>query len=153
MQSGLRSHDGHMRFPPFSAISLALAGITLMGLGAYFVFLRPTLLPEDLRYVGVSPSELQASVPGLLLWVRRVMWVMGGFMVTTGLLTLYAAMTTFRVRAKGVAAVVALAGITSIGWMALVNFIIDSDFKWLILVFVLPWVVALVLYQTERLRA
>jgi uncharacterized protein (DUF983 family) len=44
---------------------------------------------------------------------------------------------------------VALAGITSIGWMAFVNFIIDSDFKWLILVLVLPWVLALALYHLE----
>jgi len=36
--------------------------------------------------------------------------------------------------------------------MAFVNFIIDSNFKWLILVFVLPWVLALTLYQVESTR-
>lgn len=134
---------------PVSTLVLALAGIILMGIGLYFVFLRPALLPEDLRYLGASLPDVQAHVPGLLLWLRRVMWVMGGYMVATGLLTVYVAVTAFRVRAKGVAIVVALAGLTSIGWMALVNFTIDSDFKWLILSFVVLWSLALVLYRLE----
>jgi hypothetical protein len=134
---------------PLSAIALALAGIILMGLGLYFVLLRPPLLSEDLRYMGISLSEVQLHVPGLLPWLRRVMWVMGGYAISTGLLTLYVAATTFRARAKSAAGIVAVAGITSIGWMAFVNFIIDSDFKWLILVLVLPWVVALALYHAE----
>jgi hypothetical protein len=134
---------------PFSAVALALAGITLMGLGLYFVLLRPPLLPEDLRYMGVSLAEIQVHVPRLLLWLRRVMWVIGGYAIATGLLTIYVAVTTFRARAKGAASVIAVAGITSIGWMAYVNFIIDSDFKWLILVFVLPWILALALYYAE----
>ena len=132
-----------------SAIVLAVAGISVTGLGLYFLFLRPPLLPEDLRYMGASLSEVQGHVPGLLRWLRRVMWVLGGYMIATGLLTVHVAVTTFRVRAKGVAGVVALAGITSIGWMAFVNFIIDSDFKWFILVLVLPWVLALALYHVE----
>ena len=33
--------------------------------------------------------------------------------------------------------------------MTIVNFIIDSDFKWLILVFLLSWVLALALFQAE----
>ena len=134
---------------PFSAIALVLAGIILMGLGLYFVLLRPPLLPEDLRYMGASLSEIQVHVPRLLLWLRRVMWVTGGHAVATGLLTIWVAVTTFRARAKGAAGVVAVAGIASIGWMTIVNFIIDSDFKWLILVFVLPWVLALALYYAE----
>ena len=34
--------------------------------------------------------------------------------------------------------------------MAVVNFMIASDFKWLILSFVLPWALALGLYWKER---
>ena len=34
--------------------------------------------------------------------------------------------------------------------MAVVNFIIGSDFKWLILSFALPWTLALALYWLER---
>ena len=50
---------------------------------------------------------------------------------------------------EGIAGVVALAGITSIGRMAFVNFITDSDFKWFVLGLVSPWVLALALYRAE----
>ena len=43
----------------------------------------------------------------------------------------------------------ALVGLTSIGWMAAVNFIIGSDFKWLLLSFAFPWILALLLYHLE----
>jgi len=39
--------------------------------------------------------------------------------------------------------VVTLAGLTSIGWMAIMNFMINSDFKWVLLAFNLPWIIAL----------
>ncbi|MEP7356360.1 MAG: hypothetical protein ABI847_03920 [Anaerolineales bacterium] len=139
-----------MKLRPYSATFLTVGGILLMGLGLYFVFLRPPLLPEDPRYMGSSLSEIQAVLPGLLLWLRRVFWVMGGYMSATGLLTVYVALTSFRARAKGAVAVVAVVGLASIAWMVAVNFIIASDFKWLLLAFALPWVIALVLYGTEQ---
>jgi hypothetical protein len=139
--------EAAVKLRPYSATVLALGGIILMGLGLYFVFLRPPLLPEDPRYMGSSLSEIQAALPGLSLWLRRVFWVMGGYMFAAGLLTTYVAQTTFRARARGAVGVVALAGLASIGWMAVVNFIIASDFRWLLLAFVLIWVVALVLYR------
>ena len=139
-----------MKLRPYSATVLALGGTILVVLGLYFVFLRPPLLPEDPRFMGTTLVELQANVPGLQIWLRRVFWVMGGYMFTTGLLTFYLAVTAFRARARGVALVVALAGLASIGLMAVVNFIIASDFKWLILSFTLPWATAIVLYWLER---
>ena len=140
-----------MKLRPYSATVLALGGVILMGLGIYFVFLRPPLLPEDPRYMGTTLAELSAAAPGLLTWLRRVFWVMGGYMFATGLLTVYVALTVFRSGAKGAAGVVAVAGLASIGWMAAVNFIIASDFKWLLLAFGLPWVIALGLYRIEKL--
>jgi hypothetical protein len=46
--------------------------------------------------------------------------------------------------------VVALSGLTSIGLMVVVNFVIESDFRWLLLVFALPWAAALPLYALRR---
>jgi len=46
--------------------------------------------------------------------------------------------------------VIAIAALSSIGWMAVVNFLIDSDFKWLIFSFNLPWIIALVFSWGER---
>ncbi len=84
--------------------------------------------------------------------MRRVFWVLGGFMFTTGLLTGYLALSSFRQRVRGAAAIAAVAGLTSIGWMAAVNFMIASDFKWPLLAFTFPWAVALVLYWVERAK-
>jgi len=47
---------------------------------------------------------------------------------------------------KGVLGIVALAGLASVGWMSAVNFVIDSDFKWLLLAFAVLWGFALVLF-------
>ena len=139
-----------MKLRPYSATVLALGGAILMILGLYFVFLRPPLLPEDPRFMGTSMAQVQMSVPGLLIWLRRVFWVMGGYMFATGLLTLYVALTSFRFRVRGAPVVVAISGLTSIGLMAAVNLLIASDFRWLILSFVVPWALALALYRSER---
>lgn len=133
-----------------AAMVLAFGGLILIGLGLYFVFLRPPLLPEDPRFMGTTFSDLQAAAPGLLIWLQRVFWVLGGYMVATGLLTVYLAFTIFRSKAKGAAIIAATTGLISIGWMVVVNFIIASDFKWLLLIFALPWVIALGLYWRER---
>ena len=98
-----------MRLRPYSASILALGGTVLMLLGLYFIFVRPPLLPEDPRAMGTTLAQIEAAVPGLAGWLRRVFWVMGGFMFTTGLLTLYVAVTSFRARVRGVAGVMALA--------------------------------------------
>lgn len=140
------------RSRPYSAIALAFGGVILMGLGLYFIFLRPPLLPEDPRFMGTSLATIQASVPGLLTWLPRVFWVLGGFMFTTGLLTCYLALSSFQQRGRGAAAIAALAGLTSIGWMAVVNFMIASDFKWMLLAFTFPWALALVLYWIEGVK-
>ena len=139
-----------MKLRPYSATVLALGGAILMILGLYFVFLRPPLLPEDPRFMGTSMAQVQMSVPSLLIWLRRVFWVMGGYMFATGLLTIYVALTSFRCRIRGAAGVVAISGLTSIGLMAAVNLLIASDFRWLILSFVVPWALALALYRSER---
>ncbi len=139
-----------MKLKPYSSIVLALGGVILMGLGMYFVFLRPAMLPEDPRYIGTSLSGIQAAVPGLGNWLQKVFWVMGGYMLTTGLLTVYLALTSFRARTHGAFGVIAIAGLTSIGWMSIVNFTLNSDFKWLLLAFAVPWLCALILYGLER---
>lgn len=132
-----------------SSTFLVSQGVILMGLGLYFVFIRPALLPEDPRFMGTTLDQIQSAMPGLLIWLRRVFWVMGGFMFATGLLTAYIAVIEFQQLARGARFVVALAGLTSIGWMAAVNFMINSDFKWLLLAFNIPWIVSLVFSWRE----
>ena len=139
-----------IKLKPYSSLFLTLGGVLLAGMGMYFIFLRPPLLPEDSRYIGSSLSAIQNSIPGLSGWLQKVFWVMGGYIFTTGLLTMYMAQTTFGTRTKGAFIIVLIAGITSIGAMTTVNFILQSDFKWVLLAFTLPWFLALILYTFKK---
>ncbi len=139
-----------MTVKPFSAFFLSLGGLFLLGMGIYFVFLRPPLLPEDDRYMGSSLLAIQKAVPGLAAWLQNVFWVLGGYIFTTGLFTIYVAQTSFRTRMPGVFILVLVTGITSIGAMALINFRLESDFRWVLAVITLPWFVALSLYLFHK---
>jgi hypothetical protein len=125
-------------------------GVLFIGLGLYFVFIRPPLLPEDPRFMGASLADIRSAIPGLLIWLRRVFWVLGGFMFAIGLLTIYIARISVRQRTRGARLMVALASLTSIGWMTIVNFMSASDFKWLLLSFNLPWILALLVSEREH---
>jgi len=135
---------------PYSSKVLAIAGFILSGMGIYFIFLRSSLLPEDLNYMGSTMENVKQNIPGLLNWLQKVFVVMGGYIFTTGLLTIFIAYTSFQIRASGVFAVVVCAGISSIGLMTFINFILVSDFKWLLLAFTMIWALALVLYRINK---
>ncbi len=139
-----------MTVKPFSAFFLSLGGFFLLGMGIYFVFLRPPLLPEDVQYMGSSLPAIQTAVPGLTAWLQNVFWVLGGYIVTTGLFTVYVAQTSFRARMPGVFTQVLVTGITSIGAMVLINFRLQSDFRWVLAAITLPWFVALLLYLFHK---
>jgi hypothetical protein len=138
------------RFRLDSTALVSLCGIIQVGIGLYFVFLRPPLLPEDTRYIGSDPGALAKSVPGLQRWLQKVFWSMGGYIATTGLLTVYLARTALTSRSPGALGVLAVSGLTSVGWMARVNFVIDSDFKWPLLAPALLWMTATILYWRGR---
>lgn len=129
---------------------LSLAGFFLVGMGLYFIFIRPPLLPEDLRYMGLTSQESDSSLAGLSNWLQKVFWVMGGYIFTAGLLTIYISRTSFLTRFPGTFIIIILTWISSLGLMTVVNFIIASDFKWLLMLFNLPWVTALILYRFHK---
>lgn len=133
-----------------ASISLGIGGVILAGMGVYFIVLRPPILPEDARYIGASLAQLEASVPRILPWLARVFTVLGGQMIATGSLTIYVAVTSFRKPTKATIAVVAFSGSASMGMMVIINFLIDSDFKWILLAFTLPWFVALLAPYLEN---
>ena len=139
-----------MKLKQYSASMLALGGLLLVAMGIYFVLLRPSLLPEDLRYMGSTLQNAKENIPGLLNWLQKVFWVMGGYIFTTGLLIIFIAITSFRTRMKSAFIIVTMAGLTSIGFMTIVNFIINSDFKWMLFAFTLLWLIALILYRIHK---
>ena len=110
---------------------LAIVGILIMGMGAYFAILRPAFLPEDLRFIGTDASALTAA-PGLTSWLRLVFLVLGAYAFTTGLFTAHIAVTAYRAERKMPVLLIAFAGLTSLGVMVAVNFAIRSDFRYLL---------------------
>ena len=136
--------------PPISMFIFIACGIWLIGLGLYFIFLRPPLLPEDLRYMETSIVDIQSSIPGLERWTNRVFTVMGGFMMGSGLLTILAAMNASIVPEKRTWIFLMLAGLFTVGTMSLTNFQLNSDFKWLLLIPSLLWVMGLVFFTVPR---
>jgi hypothetical protein len=135
---------------PLSAILLSLFGVCLIGIGVFFIVLRPPLLPEDVRYTGLTLTQLQAEQPRLAFWLLHVFRVLGGYAAAAGWLTLAIAATSFRRHELTAAVGVLVSGAASIGWMVIVNFVIDSDFKWLLLAIGLIWVFCLAAFWTER---
>ena len=137
---------------PVSAMLLALSAILLIGVGCYFLFLRPVLLPEDIRYMQLTPAELQSVGPRLTAWLTHVFRVMGGYVTATGVLALTLAVTAFRQRQPWAVAGAVVAGVASIGWMAAVNFMINSDFRWVLLAFALTWAASIAAFAWESRR-
>ena len=127
-----------------SALLLTLAGITLVGMGVYFIALRPPLLPEDIRFMQLSAAEAASIGPRLASWLTHVFRVLGGYAAATGLLAIALAATAYRDRRPLAVLGVVLGGMSSIGLMAVVNFAIDSDFKWLLLGFATLWASSLI---------
>lgn len=113
-----------------SAWLLTFCGIGLVGIGGFFIAGRPPLLPEDARFISSTPEEISGAVPGLGNWLRHVFWVLGGYVATTGVFVLYVANTDLRSSSDGAITVLAITGMTSLGWMTVVNFLLRSDFKW-----------------------
>jgi len=137
------------RTPPFVVVLMA-CGVWLICLGLYFIFLRPALLPEDLRYIGLTLREIQSAVPGLENWLHRVFVVMGGFMLGAGILLIHVMTSASNTQEKRALITTTLAGVSTVGIMSVTNFQLDSDFKWLLLIPSLVWAVGLALYSRHR---
>ena len=131
----------------------AACGVWQVGLGLYFVLLRPALLPEDARYIGASVVRINEVLPGIASWLRHVFTVMGGFMLASGVLTLVVALTLVAERRKGTGVVLLIAGLASVTTMSWTNFAIGSSFKWLLVAPPLLWVSGLSAYALEASTA
>lgn len=142
--------DARARTRSVSTWLLGGCGIWLIGLGLYFIFFRPSLLPEDLRYTGATLAQIRSGVPGLEGWLTKVFTVMGGFMMGTGVLTVFVARTALLNRLVGATWVLALTGVLTVGLMSATNFALDSDFKWLLLVPTVLWAVGLCVDAVRR---
>ncbi len=133
-----------------SAWILIGCGVWLVGLGVYFIALRPPLLPEDPRFMGTTLDELRAQVPGLERWLDRVFTVMGGFMAGAGVLTIVVATEAEQRRSSAASWAIAVAGALTVVLMSAVNFSLESAFQWVLLVPALLWLLSVVLRAAGR---
>lgn len=112
-------------------------------LGSYFVAFRPSLLPEDLRFLGATAERLVVDLPRLERWLDLVFAVLGGQMAALGLLL---GALSMRLMRRGAIDRIELgllggAGVLSLAVMSAVNFALESDFRWLLIFPVLLWAV------------
>ncbi len=80
--------------------------------------------------MAVAREPLEAVLPGLGPWLKKVFLVMGGYMVATGALTIHLALTGVQSGSTSAWIVAAVAGAVSVGLMAVVNLVLRSDFRW-----------------------
>jgi hypothetical protein len=128
-----------------SAWLLAVCGLIVVSIGVFFIAFRPPLLPEDRRYMAAPQEALAVVLPDLSRWLGKVFSVMGGYMVATGVLTIYVALSGVRDGSTSAWVVAAVAGAASVGLMSAVNFMLRSDFRWPLLSLAVLWTSAVLL--------
>ena len=134
---------------PRSSWALVSCGLWLVVLGLYFVLARPVLLPEDVHFLGQPLARIRAAIPELEHWLRLVFIVLGGFAAGAGVLTTYLAAVVLPHRPRGASWVIAIAGLSTAVLMSAVNFQLQSDSWWLLLIPAVLWVAGLVAYLAE----
>ena len=126
---------------------MSACAVYQLAIGLYFAVLRPPLLPEDLRFLGTAPGALAAAAPRLEHWLHLVFIVLGGQIAAVGVLTAALALRLSQGRALGWRELTLLggAGALSVGTMSVVNLVLQSDFRWPLIVPVAAWAVAVAL--------
>ncbi len=100
--------------------------------------------------MGATVAKVQAALPGLEGWLKKVFTVMGGFMAGTGVLTVFVATVAMPPNLNGTSWAIALAGALTVALMSVTNFALDSDFEWLLLAPAATWLGGLVLQLRRR---
>ena len=133
---------------------LAGCGLFQVGMGLYFIAMRPAMLVEDERFTGASFEAITQVAPSIPLWLDRVFMVLGGHAVAAGLLIVLVVIQSWRRTISLMAlTLIASAGGASVVLMSAVNFAINSDFRWPLLLPALAWAGAVLLLASEWIGA
>jgi hypothetical protein len=102
----------------------ALALLTI-GVGVYMAFLRPPLLPEDIRALGVDSTSLP---PSLLRWLSVVFTTWGAFIAGFGILLLAIARSLSGARTDVLRWTTAIGVVIAFARFLWSNLVLHSDF-------------------------
>lgn len=131
------------RASPLARSLLRICAVYQMALGGYFMFVRPTLLPEDERAMGTTLESLVQAAPGFATWANRVLTVLGGQAAAGGFLLFLATMLLQReALSPAAAALLVAAGGASVALMSIATFLIGSVFRWALVVPIVVWAAA-----------
>ena len=96
--------------------------------------------------MGATLAQLREAAPGLEEWLGIVFTVMGGYMVGSGVLTLGLVRIAMPRRLPGIAWALGLGGLSTVVLMSAMNFVLHSDFRWMLVVPALMWIVGVAVY-------
>jgi hypothetical protein len=132
-----------------ASILLLALGLLTLGTGVHFLFFRPAMLPEDLRFTGMAPRLLR---PEMVEWLQIVFRTWGGFMAGFGLLMASVAgyLMTSRIAVLKLGA--SLAVLIAFGRFLASNVLIHSDFLWFVGVLFTVSVLVSLLFPLSLLR-
>jgi hypothetical protein len=137
-----------MEFDRPAALLLATLGVLSLGTGVYFLFLRPAMLPEDLRLTGM---DLQLLRPEMAAWLRIVFRTLGGFVAAFGILMMSIAGYMISTRAAWLTWGVVVSILAAFGQFLASNIAIRSDFLWFVgLLFTLAAIASLRIALTSQ---
>ena len=140
-----RKFPGAARRGAAAALLAALSAYQVI-LGLYFMFVRPSLLPEDLRASATTIDAIRGAAPGLETWLGWVFAVLGGQMAASGVLLAGAAFRVAHGQRPGKVELASYgaAGLLSVALMSGVNFAIGSDFRWFLVAPVMLWLAVMI---------
>jgi hypothetical protein len=101
----------------------------MIGIAIYFLAFRPSLLPEDLRYIGGDP---QALSPELRDWLGIVFHTWGGFIAGYGIMLAGTGLFMLTGRNSWLVRATALSLLIVLGRFLYSNILLSSDFLWVI---------------------
>ena len=134
-----------------SSLAVLVLSLLTVALGVYMAVVRPPLLPEDVRFLGVAPSSLP---PSLLRWLSIVFATWGAFITAFGVVLFGVASALRTARTNVLRWATALALMIVFGRFLWSNLVLRSDFLWFIaLVFLLSMAAVLMLVCTGRRAA
>lgn len=104
---------------------LTILGVLALGTGVYFLGIRPTLLPEDIRFTGIDAATLPQP---FLDWLGIVFRTWGGFITGFGIVIIGIGFATFAGDAKWLRYGTAAGILVAFGRFAYSNVVISGDY-------------------------